>query len=338
MGRYVEEFEDEEGDAGEQGERSRKRRTARGNGPGAADGRRQGLRSILCEQRSLTQLKRATSPLAQRILRLLVQRPGYSHELAKRLQVHEQKVYYHVRKLEAAGLIREERRADVNGASAKYYEAVAPAFSVLLTEMRPSARIQALPRTHERFLAPFIEEGKQEFLIVIGSPDAHGPRMTRAKDGGYAIDLALFLGSHLVERPTPAVKLDTELREEDLRNNLIVIGGPIVNTLAARINAKLPIRFKEDGKTIVSTLTKTTYDSDEIGLIVAAANPFAPGKRLLFIAGRRGAGTKAAIIAFLRRFDELIAGNRNDPTAMARVVEGKDMDSDGLVDDVSFKE
>ncbi len=296
------------------------------------------LASLACEPRSFTQLKAGGSALAQRVLALLSERPRYSHELAKLLKVHEQKVYYHVRKLARAGLIRQERQEEIRGAAAKYYTLAAPSFSVLLEEPRPTTRIGAVAPRAATFLAPFLKDGKQDFLIVVGSPDAHGPGMSRAKDGGYAVDLALFLGSHLAERPVPAVKLDTELREEDLRRNLIVIGGPIVNTLAKRINPKLPIRFQEDGKTILSTITKRTYDGDEIGIIVKTENPFAKGKGLLFIAGRRGAGTKAAIIAFLKRFDTLVEGNTHRPGMLAHVVEGKDMDSDGLVDDAAFKE
>jgi len=296
------------------------------------------LRSLPSTQMTLSRLKAGTSALAQRILQLLAERPRYSHELAKELRVHEQKVYYHVRKLAKAGLIREERRADVQGATARYYATSAPAFTVLLTEPGPSARIQATNAAHETYLAPFIRDGKQDFLIVIGSPDAHGPQMARAKDGGYAIDLALFLGSYLVDRPRPVVKLDTELNNDDYRKNLIVIGGPIVNTLAARINSNLPIRFAEDGKTILSTLTGRTYDSDGIGVVVKAKSPFSPGKVVLFIAGRRGAGTKASIVAILTRFDALIEGNDTDKKVMARVVEGRDMDNDGLVDEAVFKE
>ncbi len=298
----------------------------------------EGLRSLASEERSFGQLKAAASALAQRILALVAARPRYSHEVARELGVHEQKVYYHVRKLEKAGLIREERRAEVKGASAKYYTAAAPSFSVLLQEPEATTKIRATDTHHQGFLAPFIKDGKGDFLIVIGSPEAHGPQMARAKDGGYAIDLALFLGSYLAERPAPVVRLDTELREEDLKRNLVVIGGPIVNTLAARINDALPVRFKADGKTILSTLTGREYDDDGIGVVVKATSPFAPGKALLFIAGRRGAGTKAAIVAFLRRFDELLGGNDTGEGALARVVEGRDMDNDGLVDDAVFRE
>ncbi len=297
-----------------------------------------GLAGLPCRRKSFAQLKAAGSPLAQRILRKLSPKPLYGQELAELLGVHEQKVYYHLRRLERAGLIAVERREEVSGASAKYYRLAAPAFAVLLEEPRPGTRLNTLGPEEKGFLEPFIADGRQEFLIVVGSPDPHGPEMARARDGSYAIDLALFLGGFLAGRATPVVKLDTEFAEEDWRRNLIVIGGPIVNTVAARINRRMAVRFSEDGKAIESRPSGERYESDQIGLIAKGENPRAPGKRVLFIAGRRQAGTKAAILAFLRRFDELIAGNSHDQGIMARVVEGKDLDSDGLVDDLHFRE
>src|SRR5436190_16369432 len=53
------------------------------------------------------------SPLAWRILQELAKAPVYPNALAARLKVHEQKLYSHVRRLEAAGFIvvvREERK------------------------------------------------------------------------------------------------------------------------------------------------------------------------------------------------------------------------------------
>src|SRR2546421_10075450 len=47
-----------------------------------------------------------SSPLAWRILQELAKTPDYPNDLAGRLEVHEQKVYYHVRKLEAARYVQ----------------------------------------------------------------------------------------------------------------------------------------------------------------------------------------------------------------------------------------
>ncbi len=291
----------------------------------------EGLASLPCAERTLHQLKAATSPLAQKILSLLARSPRYSHELAKALGMHEQKIYYHMRKLESAGLITIERREEHGGATAKYYRASAPAFTVLLAEPKPTNTITHIDSATRSLLEPFIIDGKADFLIVIGSPQAHGPSMVQARDGGYAIDLALFLGSYLNGSPEPVVKLDTEFKKEDWQRNLIVIGGPIVNTVAAEINRHLLIRFSEDGKTIIDTRTKSKYANDQVGIIVKGENPRARKRAVLFIAGRRQAGTKAAILAFFKH----LAAIATNPVC---VVEGRDLDSDGVVDDAHLIE
>ena len=52
--------------------------------------------------------------------------------------------------------------------------------------------------------------------------------------------------------------------------------------------------------------------------------------------------TKAAILAFLKHFGELIKEQDKErgpgEHGLARVVEGRDLDSDGVVDDVVFRE
>jgi hypothetical protein len=58
----------------------------------------------------------------------------------------------------------------------------------------------------------------------------------------------------------------------------------------------------------------------------------------LLIAGKRVMGTRAVMIAFLKKFNEIIKGNKFDNSIMAKVVEGVDLDSDGIVDDVEVLE
>ena len=289
-----------------------------------------GLRTLACQRVSPSEIKTATAPLAQRILNLLAHQPNYSHDIAKKLNVHEQKIYYHMRKLEKAQLIRIERHEERAGARAKYYTLAAPGFAVLFDEPRPASRVSHLSDGHAKLLMPFVTNGSPDFLLIIGSPEGHGPQMARAKDASYALDLALFLGSFLEERPGTIMKLDTELRPQDWKRNLIIVGGPIVNTATAKVNASLPVRFSPDGKGIVAG--KKTYDADEIGMIVKVANPFAKQKAIFIVAGRRQAGTRGAILTFLQHLDE-VAALANAKGMLACVTQGRDLDADGAIDD-----
>ena len=191
----------------------------------------------------------------------------------------------------------------------------------------------------KKFLEPFIENGQLNSLIIVGSPDPHGPEKARSRDGYYGIDLALFLGTFLNYIPSLNVRLDTEIREEDLKNNLILIGGPVVNTVTGKINSKLPIRFdKKNNWTIVSDLSGKTYHSDETGIIVKIKNPFNTKKYILLVAGKRYAGTRAVMMAFLKHFKKIFSGNTHNENVLAKVVEGVDLNSDGIVDDVEVME
>src|SRR3989338_3730397 len=82
-----------------------------------------------------------SSELAQKILALLAQEPGYPSEIAKSLKVHEQKVYYHIRNLEKAGVISVVRRETKQGAVANYYAMEQSALVVRFREFEASAKV-----------------------------------------------------------------------------------------------------------------------------------------------------------------------------------------------------
>ena len=58
----------------------------------------------------------------------------------------------------------------------------------------------------------------------------------------------------------------------------------------------------------------------------------------MVVGGRRFKGTKAAMLAFLLKFDELCSGNSYNKKFYAKVVDGLDLDNDGEVDFVEFLE
>lgn len=303
------------------------------------DERKQGFVSLPGKSLSYKQIRAISSALAQRILKELASVPNYPMELSKRLGMHEQKIYYHIRKLEKAGLIEVVKKQEVHGTLANIYSPVAPAFVLALRDFSDAHKIPGIKSRPDEFLSPIIENNELNGVIVVGSPDPHGPDMARSRDGYYGIDLALFLGSFLTHLDELSVRLDTEIRSEDLQKNLILIGGPVVNTVTHRVNHSLPVRFDmEFNRAIVSKVSGKTYHADECGIIVKAKNPFNPKKWVLVVAGKRYAGTRAVTLAFIKYFSEIVKGNSVDSKVMARVVEGLDKNADGIVDDVRFVE
>lgn len=284
------------------------------------------------------QIKAATSALAANILEHLAEHPTYPKALSNSLKVHEQKVYYHIRRLEKSGLIEVLKTEPVHGTEAQVYGLTKPAFALRFgkTKTETMGLIGAQPQA---FLEPFVENGELRASIIVGSPDPHGPEMARSRDGYYGIDLSLWLGTFISTSTKLNVKLDTEAREEDLRGNLILIGGPVVNMVTRRFNTRLPVRFDPRRHyAIHSTVSGKTYHSDEIGVIVKAKNPLNPKKSILLVAGKRYGGTRAAILSLLTQLPEVIAGNKNKTETMAKIVEGVDKDADGVVDAVNIVE
>lgn len=291
--------------------------------------------SLPCTELSPKAMKSMTSPLAQRILKSLAEASSYPKQLAQKLGVHEQKVYYHIRNLERAGIISPTKKETHQGAAAQYYALTYPSFAIRFKEFQATQKISNYSN-ESGFLEPFIQDGELKALIIVGSPDPHGPEKARSKDGYYGMDLALFLGTFLNYVPGLNVRLDTEVRAEDLKQNLIIFGGPIVNTLTGKVNERLPVHFTS--KSIMSKLSHKEYFSDETGIIVKTENPFDKTKKILVIAGKRYAGTRACIITFLKHFKEISAGNRYNQKVYAKVVEGIDLDSDGVVDEIEVRE
>ena len=277
------------------------------------------------------------SKLAKKILMSIVETEKYPKLIAKELKENEQKIYYHIRNLEKAGIIKVVRQETIHGTMAKFYKVSEPALVVRFKELVPSQEISVTDEKVAAFFRPFIVDGRLDAMIIVGSPDPHGPEKARSRDGYYGIDLALFFGTFLNYVPEINVRLDTEVKHEDLKKNLIVIGGPITNRVTEEFNKQLPVNFSAD-KNIYSKISKTSYSSDETGLIVKIANPYNPEKAVLVVAGKRFSGTRASITAFLKGFKQICAGNKFKPNVIAKVVEGLDMDSDGVVDAVEFRE
>jgi DNA-binding transcriptional ArsR family regulator len=290
---------------------------------------------VVSDPRKLSNL---SSELAMRIIQLLSRQPACAMDIARKLKQHEQKIYYHLRNLEKIGLVRVTRTEERVGAIAKIYEACYPAVSMKLFEgertLDSKIRIREI-----KFLEPFIKDGKMNSSIVIGSPDPHGAYSSQASDGCCAIDLALFLGSLIRDPLLPNYILDTEMKEKDLKENLILVGGPKANIVVEKVNKKLPIYFDFQREwNLVSPFSKKIYTEDDIGIIERVPNPFNPKKEMLVIAGKRFKGTRAGILAFVKHIREVEKGNKFQLGNVAKIVRGVDKDSDGRVDDVEFLE
>lgn len=283
-------------------------------------------------------------PMRWKILSELVMREKCAKDLAKALDTSEQVICYHLRELEKTGFISLEKTIKKRGATAKYYKAEQKAIAVIPVGAKTPKNShnqpqQPLTESSTKLLDPFISQGRLNGHIVLGSPDTHGIFRSRARCGDRATDLALFLGSLLPLTRESVVRLDTEISQQELLRNLIMVGGPRVNTVTMMVNEWLPITYELTGHNMmISRISGKTYSGEDEGSIQMIVNPMNQESRVIVIAGNSYLGTRAAVLAFIRYTDEIAKGNSMNGNILARVVSGLDVDSDGLVDDVEFLE
>ncbi|MDW8024150.1 MAG: helix-turn-helix domain-containing protein [Nitrososphaerota archaeon] len=287
--------------------------------------------------------------LSWEILAALSKREMYPLEIAKTLGVHEQKVYYHIRKLLKAGAITVVRREEKKGAVAKYYKATSTAFGIELTEEYvPVKRLVAIKDYGkvQKFFSEFIlGDGSFNGKIVVGSPTPHGPFKTSARDGHYASHLTFFLGQFTKMPVDFAIKLDVDVKaEKDEKNNLILVGGPGTNLLTQELNDHLPISFNmrpsEHGFLfggLASQKTSQVYTADSVGLVAKIVNPWDKSKRVIVLAGNKAVGTKACVLAVTNFWEKTLKSYNGEET-FATVIQGFDLDGDGKVDSIEVLE
>jgi len=294
------------------------------------------------------QLKMVLGSESWKILTLLSKKAMYPLEIARQLGVHEQKIYYHIRKLVKAGAISVEREEKKKGAIAKYYRTISPAFGIEFPHgYKPIQNVCTLSIDSQLqgFFKEFICDGVFDGKIVVGSPQAHGPFKTSSRDGHYSAHLALFIGQ-LAKMPTEfAVKLDVDVKaEKEEKNNLILVGGPGTNLLTQEINEYLPIKFimqsSEQGFLLGGLSSRKTlqvYTSDVSGLIAKIINPWDNTKRIIVLAGNKAVGTKACVLALTNFWKKTLQKYKGEDT-FAVVIQGFDLDGDGKVDSIEVNE
>jgi hypothetical protein len=227
---------------------------------------------------------------------------------------------------------------------AKYYRAEERAVAIVprrgaSSKGTPEVTEEPLSDASSKMLDPFISQGYFNGHIVLGSPDAHGIFSSRARCGDRATDLALFIGSLLPVTRESVVRLDTELSQEESLRNLIIVGGPKVNTLTMTVNEFLPITYElTSHNMMISRLSGRSYGGEEEGSVQLISNPNNQESKVLVIAGNSYIGTRAAVLAFIKYTDQIAKGNTMNKNVISRVVTGIDVNSDGLVDDVQFLE
>lgn len=293
------------------------------------------LRGYLMLLKSSEQVKALAHPLRFKILEILSETPLYPKELSKRLGINEQLIYYHISELKRRGFLKEISSQKIRGARSVMYGLSSDGFAVLFSEReRERGKGVTLPSIFRNIL----KSGK--LIVVVSSPQPHGPFRSRGIDHHLVAQFTFYLGASFGYVQGLEVVLDTEVREKTLReNNLMLVGGPAVNMVTARINDRLPIYFEVTrDNIIVSRLSGKEYYEPEDGIIEVLNNPFNPEKKVVVIAGKSYPGTRAAFTALYKNPVAISKPNVYNDRFIAHVVEGVDEDCDGVIDNTMVLE
>jgi DNA-binding transcriptional ArsR family regulator len=290
-------------------------------------------KSLLIEHPELVNI--LANKTALTLVKELSLKPLCAMDLARRLGLHEQKVYYNLRRLEKAGIIKLLKTEERTGGTAKIYALTEPVVSIKLAEDAFITTDTNVSVKNLDILKPFIENGKLNAKIILGDTYSHGQYDAPAVEGPYAFDLAVMFGSYLTNLDFPNYKFDTEVNKEDLEGNLILIGKFKTNIVIQKINSYLPIYFdSKDGLSIISKSTKKVYDDPRHGLIIKIDNPFNKKKKILLLGGIGRRGVQSAILAFTKYVDKLADNNGT----IINVVKGYDRSGNKVIDSVKFLE
>ena len=295
-----------------------------------------------------SKLKPLLNSQCWKVFEKLREQPSYPAKIAKELGISEQKAYYYFKQLKNSGLIRQEKTEEIQGALAKYFSASYDSFALVPKGFSAGKHSKVLKKPSaqkasgaEELLEDFTKNSVFSAKIVVGSPDPHGKFKARARDGHLAAEFAAFVASNCSGYETPLIFIDTMVK--DLKNensNLVIIGGPVTNKLAEQVNEFLPVKFSPSGGNwvIKSEASGKEYVEDSVGIIEKIPHPYYKNKWLLLLAGKRNSGTISAILALAKNPSKASKPNTHNAKIHAHVVEGLDVNGDGLIDEVEFRE
>jgi DNA-binding transcriptional ArsR family regulator len=277
------------------------------------------------------ELKALNSKTRIKILKKLGKKPSYPAKIAKELNQTKQKIYYHFEKLQEAELIQEDHKEEKSGGEATYYKPTKKGYVLDLGGKGQSFPTPERNKQTRKFLKPLIEDSEINGYVVPGSPEQHGPDQVQALDGHLTGEICFKLGNYS-KKQKPIVKLDTEIVNENLFDqNLVILGGILTNVVTKKFNENFPVSFPEEDFPYRKLETpRSSFSDGEIGIITKTSNPEDRSKKIFLIAGIQNKGTKAAVKAFQdleQILEEYSAGQ------FYTVVRGLDLNSDGEIDD-----
>ncbi|MHA1214018.1 MAG: helix-turn-helix domain-containing protein [Candidatus Hodarchaeales archaeon] len=250
----------------------------------------------------------------------------YAKQIAEILGMSESKVHYHLNLLRKAGLIVSVGEKSVKYGRVKYLKLLAKNFTISLTEKRVLNKNNLFGHL---FKQHFSSGARFDGKIVVGAAQPHGKYDALSRDGFLVGDLCWYLGNHFpiqyASQIPNHVVTDIEYTKlhKKIKHNLILVGGPITNTLTDKLNLilkeKFDIYFFENK--IVTDHEEFQDPSHAIVSLIKVEN-----YKVLILAGVRSPGTQTAIFTIVSNYYDIMGQGEE----FATVLYGKKINSLGI--------
>ncbi|WP_103501588.1 MULTISPECIES: hypothetical protein [Streptomyces] len=173
----------------------------------------------------------------------------------------------------------------------------------------------------------FPDEAGRLVMVVSSSAEVDTGQYTRPTTGVGQVRAMSLLVPRLArayrEVDLQQVSLSERLPGRDLESDLLLLGGPKTNEITGRALAEIPgLPLTVSGNVITwdgsrhEGVVATERVVRDFGYVVRAPSPFAPGRRLVIVAGSHTFGTVAAARWLAER-----GGDRDVPENVAVLVE-----------------
>jgi len=239
-----------------------------------------------------TGLEALNSDVRRKILEKACSEDVRVSDLVESLNLDRQTAYYHLEKLQGAGVL------DSEGSRPKVFSADPSAYYFKPNFVESEENPLMLENVPE-ILRGFVENRRIKTRIVVGAPYPHGENNRRHRTSYLAADLACQLGNYgsrskqLIYSDVQAEKLEEEAE--------VMIGGFRVNERTKQLYKEFPIKFSSSGDEVVMKNGNSFTGADTGYIVRGEVN----GKPKMILAGISGLGTSAAVRAVASRIDEL---------------------------------
>ncbi len=156
--------------------------------------------------RDVEHMRILANPVAWRIMELLSKDPMYPAQVARELKIYEQSAYYYIRKLVSIRAVEEVGKNFVRGGTARLYHTSSPSFGIEMdwwgeTKFLPLLSPGGRHTSASKFFEDFIIGKEFAGLLVVGSPEPHGPYRILCKRWPLCNTSGIFLGPYYKVSP-----------------------------------------------------------------------------------------------------------------------------------------